>query len=166
MKMRRTLGILALLVAPMALAGCESEGTIQVTGALLKGGSPYKAPSGQTLGITFYALEVVDTAGKSTGANNQPYAALVNPDAGTFRVPGPEGRGIPRGKYRVSVIQKLTREALETARPPRGLVVVDRDTDLLRDAFGPERSPIVRELTSSCDLAIDLEHPGEATPQR
>lgn len=31
----------------------------------------------------------------------------------TFTVPGPDGRGIPPGKYRVSVTQKLKREAVD-----------------------------------------------------
>jgi hypothetical protein len=30
---------------------------------------------------------------------------------------------------------------------------------MLKDRFSPERSPIVRELRSSCDLTIDLEKP-------
>jgi hypothetical protein len=137
-----------------------------VTGALLKGGTPYKAPQGQTLGLTFYALEVADADGKKVPAHNQPYPAVVSPDDGTFRVPGPEGRGIPPGKYRVALVRKLTRESLEAGPAPRGKAAFDRDTDLNKDAFGPERSPIVRELTSSCALAIDLDRPDDPSPPR
>jgi hypothetical protein len=159
--MRQTIRTLALLVAPLALPGCGPSGTVQVTGKLLKAGAPYTPPEGQTLGVTFYAMEVKDTSGQ-TAANSEPYAANVNPAEGTFVVPGPEGRGVPPGKYRVSVIQKMTREALEKANASvTGKKPVDRDTDFLKDKFGPANSPIVRELTSSCDLAIDLDKPGE-----
>jgi hypothetical protein len=40
----------------------------------------------------------------------------------------------------------------------------DRDTDLLKEQFSPERSPIIREITSSCDLAIDLDNPAGTRP--
>jgi hypothetical protein len=164
--MRRTLWTLALLTIPPALAGCGPGGTIRVTGALLKGGAPYKAPAGQTLNLTFYALEVTDAAGKTAKVNNEPYAAVVSPDDGTFSVPGPEGRGIPPGKYRIALVRKMKREALEAEPAPRGKAALDRDTDLNKGAFGPERSPIVRELTTSCDLAIDLDRPEDASPPR
>ena len=39
-------------------------------------------------------------------ASKEPFHADVNPDDGTFTVPGPEGCGIPPGKYRVSIIRK------------------------------------------------------------
>jgi hypothetical protein len=156
--MRRIIPVLALLVAHLPLAGCGSSETIRVTGKLLKGGAAYAAPEGQRLGVTFYAIGVADGTGKDAG-RGEPFAAQFNPSDSTFSVPGPEGRGIPPGKYRVSVVQKLTRDALEKATPTKRTVVVDREKDYLNGRFGPENSPIVRELKSSCDVAIDLDKP-------
>jgi hypothetical protein len=36
---------------------------------------------------------------------------------------------------------------------------LDRDTDMLNDNFGISTSPIVREITKSTDLEIDLDKP-------
>ena len=155
--MRRLLPLLALAIAPLAHSGCAPSDTLRVTGRLLKRGAPYTAPEGQRLGVTFYVIEATGESGKGVAAG-EPFAAQFNPADSTFDVPGPEGRGIPPGKYRVAIAQRLSRDALRKATSPRG-AVVDRERDYLGDRFGPVSSPIVRELKSSCDLAIDLDRP-------
>ena len=57
---------------------------------------------------------------------------------------GPDGQGIPPGKYRVSLTQELTREAVDKKNEnvERNQKLFDRDTDMLKGQFG-ENSPIV-----------------------
>lgn len=145
-------------VACLALAGCGSGNNVWVTGHLLKGGQPYQAPDRQTIGVTFYAMETKGNDGKNAPAN-EPYAATYNSD-GSFEVPGKEGRGIPPGMYRISVIRKP--KAGKIAPIPKGSKAqIDRDKDYLNDQFGPETSPIVREIPASVDLTIDLDNPAQ-----
>jgi hypothetical protein len=54
----------------------------------------------------------------------------------------------------------MTREAFEAAKP-RLKKGVDRETDMLANRFGVGSSPIIREIKSSCSLAIDLDKPAE-----
>jgi hypothetical protein len=164
--MMRTRFAVALLAATLvASPGCGGSGkTVWVTGKLLKGGAAYVPPEGQNVNVTFIGLETQDASGKMV-QGGEPYQADVDQAKGTFSVPGTDGRGIPPGKYRVAVVQKLRREALEKSKVP-GKPRVDRETDLLKNQFSAEQSPIVRELTSSCELAIDLDRPGEAPASR
>ena len=146
-----------------ALPGCGGPGnTVWVSGKVLKGGSKYTPPEGQVLGLTFYAMEIRDPSG-TTVKSSEPFEADVNDAEGTFNVPGPEGRGIPPGKYRVAVTQKMLREAFEAARPKAapGKKPITRETDFLDDKFGPTTSPIVREIKESTELMVDLDRPTE-----
>src|SRR5262249_38977381 len=76
---------------------------------------------------------------------------------GTFTVAGPDGQGVPPGKYRVSVTQRLTREAVnkKNEKLKRSQPVFDRDTDMLKDLFG-EKSPIMVEIKDSTAVEVDL----------
>ena len=92
----------------------------------------------------------------------EPFAARLKGEA-TYEVPGPEGYGIPAGKYRVSVIQK---PKAGTLTPPKSKgrmpgKAPDRDEDFLKNQFGPESSPIIRTIDKSCHLTIDLDQPSE-----
>jgi len=154
--------VLALLIVPvLASAGCgESSNGVWVTGKVLKGGAPYVPPQGQVVYVTFVGLEIQDGSGK-TIPSGEPFQAEVDQANATFSVPGAAGRGIPPGKYRVAVTQKMTREAFDAANPRRPKKGVDRETDMLAHRFGLETSPIIREIKSSCNLTIDLEKPLE-----
>jgi hypothetical protein len=150
------LAFLAFLAAPVAVSGCGSSNTIWVTGKLLKGGAAYTAPEGQKLGVVLYAMEVKDETGNPIPAG-EPYAAVLNPTAATFTVPGPDGRGIHPGTYRISVVQTMIRDALANApKPKRGQVGIGRETDMLKNQFGPATSPIIQELKSSGEISVDL----------
>lgn len=159
---RPTPPALALLAAPLVLAlagpGCGSSDAVRVGGKLLKGGNPYTPPSGQRIGVTFYAVEAKDAAGKAVPAG-EPYPAQFNPADGTFTVPGPDGRGIPRGKYRVAISRQKGRGTVEAPKR-RGAKPFDRETDLFQNQFGPDTSPIVREIAAPSDLVVDLDSPG------
>lgn len=155
----------ASIVVPIAclaiLSGCGGSGnTVRVTGKLLKGGTRFTPPDGHAIGVTFYAIEIQDPSGKSV-RSSEPFDADVDDEAGTFRVPGPEGRGIPPGKYRVAVTQRMLREAFEAAkrRAAPGKKPITRETDFLDDRFGPTTSPIVREIHEATELVVDLDRP-------
>lgn len=148
-------------LAPIALAlallpGCGGSGHyVWVTGKLLKGETPYAAPAGQSVTLAFVGIETMDASGKMVKYTDQ-YQADLDP-SGSFKLRGPEGQGIPPGKYRVAISQRYTREAFEALKPrPKGLV---RDDDVLKDAFGLMTSPIVREVKGPADLVIDMDQP-------
>jgi hypothetical protein len=157
--MRRQLAPIALILA--LLPGCGGSGHyVWVTGKLLKGGSPYKPPEGQSVTLAFVGIETQDASGRMVKYTDQ-YQANLD-ESGSFQVLGPEGQGIPPGKYRVAISQRYTREAFETLKnKPKTLI---RDDDLLKDEFGPMKSPIVREIKGRADLVIDMDKPTEGAP--
>ena len=143
------------------LPGCGSADVLWVTVDLQKGGQPYLAPENQSVQVTFYGLERKNPVPGQSFAH-QPFSARSNGDA-SYEVLGPDGLGIPAGKYRISVIRKPKSGTLKAA-PPKGRMppkAPDRDEDFLRNQFGPETSPIVRTVEKSCRLVIDLDRPAE-----
>jgi hypothetical protein len=138
--------------------GCgEPRNTVWVTGKVLKGGNGYVPPTDHIVNVTFIGLEIQDVSGKAL-SSSEPFWAEVDQTNGTFSVPGPDGRGIPPGKYRVAVTQKLTREAFNAAnpKPKKG---VNREKDTLGNRFGPDTSPFVREVKTGGEVTIDLDKP-------
>jgi hypothetical protein len=161
--MRSSLASLAFLTASViASPGCGGGNTLWVTGKLLKGGTQYAPSKDQLVTITFIALGGQDPSGK-TVQGGEPYQAEYDPASGTFSVPGPDGRGIPPGKYRVAVTQKLERSAYDAAKPKitdkAAKKAFTRDADTLKDRFGLTTSPIVVEVNRSQDVTIDLDRP-------
>jgi hypothetical protein len=159
----RCLGLALLTALLFSCPGCGSGNNIWVTGKLLKGGTQYSPPKDQLVSVTFVALEVQDESGK-TVKSGEPYLAELDQSSGTFSVPGPERQGIPPGKYRVAVTQRLTREAFGALkqRPKKG---VDRETDTLENKFGVTTSPIIVEVKKSEEVTIDLDRPtGSSSP--
>jgi hypothetical protein len=162
--MRRSHQLLAFLLALLAASpGCGGGNTVWITGKLLKGGTRYEPPKDQLVSVTFVALEVQDSSGK-TVKSAEPYLAELDPDSGTFAVPGPERQGIPPGKYRVAITQRLTREAFDATKPKTNKKGRSRETDMLGNRYGLENSPITFELKRSDDVTIDLDHPN-GSPQ-
>jgi hypothetical protein len=122
---------------------------------LLKGDKPFVPSEGQAVGMTFYPMETIkDSSGRVLAPGGEPFSAALDPETGTFEVPGPDGRGIPAGKYRVAVSLRQ-----RTAPPNSSGKKFDRDKDLLQDRFNDKASPIIREITTKSDLTIDLEKP-------
>jgi hypothetical protein len=159
---------IALLALGVGSGGCGKSNTIRVTGTLTKGGTAYRVPTGQRVSIVLYAVDVLGNGDRTVRAN-EPFQAQFNREKSTFEVPGPEGKGILPGKYRVSVVQRLTRDGLDKLQDtPKELAgkarVIDRETDLLNNNYGPKTSPIVRDLKSSGNLIIDLDRPDQVGP--
>ena len=152
------LGILCLL-----LSGCGPSDAVRVTLDLKKGGQPFVAPEGQAIQVTFYGIErKTPVPGEKFGG--EPFAAQLTGEA-TYELPGPEGYGIPAGKYRVSVIRKpkagTLRPQASGAKGVKHIKAPDRDQDFLNDQYGPDSSPIIRTVEKSSHLTIDLDRPTE-----
>jgi hypothetical protein len=142
----------------LAMAGCGSSQAIRVRGKLTKGGAKYTVPADQRLSLVFYSMEPFKDE-KRTIPAGEAYMAVYNPEDGTFTVSGPDGWGIPPGKYRASLTQQLTREAVDKKNEnlKRNQKVFDRDTDMLKGRYG-ESSPIVVEIKDSSEVAVDLDN--------
>jgi hypothetical protein len=145
----------ALWVAScFALCACGGGDTVTVSGKLLKGNAPYSPPSGQLVSVTLVGMDVHDAAGKKL-PGGESYTAEVDQSKGTFTVNGPERAGIPLGKYRVAVTQKMTREAFHVAhpQPKKG---VDREMDMLNNQFSMDKSPLTCEVKRGEEIVLDL----------
>jgi hypothetical protein len=157
--------ILALLIGVLVGSpGCGGPSNrVWITGKLLKGGAKYTAPEDQVVSVTFVAQEVKDASGK-TAQGGDMYAAEVDESNATFEIPGPDRRGIPPGKYRVAVTQKLKREAFDAAKQkaPKTKKPVSRETDMLADRYGATTSPIIVQVNRSEEVTIDLDRPAES----
>ncbi|OWK36944.1 hypothetical protein [Fimbriiglobus ruber] len=95
------------MVVFVGLAGCGgdvSEKTADVKGKLLKGGQPYKLqrPSDRPLppGDPGMRLRFVRVEGPNP---SEASFAKLDVNTGEFTAPGPNGKGLPPGKYQVSV---------------------------------------------------------------
>ena len=106
----------------LLLPGCGQSDAVWVKFDLVKDGKPYVAPENQSVQVTFYGIER-KTPVPGQDFRREPFAARRTSEA-TYEVPGPEGYGIPAGKYRISVIRKPKTGTLKPARP--------RDEDQMR----------------------------------
>ena len=163
----RGLALVVLTALPLACFGCGNSNAIKVSGKLLKGGQPYVPPAGQRVVVTLYVVDAKDASGKALPAQ-EPFQSYYDPKDGTFVVSGPDGYGVPPGKYRISIFQGLTREGETKAHAEhkvrsRNTPRIDRETDFFKDAFGPSSSPIVREVTQGAELIVDLDKEMPAT---
>ena len=126
------------LSAALLLAGSAGKPAIKVRGRLLENGRPlivstiHLPPGDKGIQVSFYPLREGDLPG-------DPYQAVVSPGDGSFEVLGPSGRGIPPGRYRVTI---------RVGVPGRG--------DHLKDAFNIENTPIVREVSGDKEVVIDV----------
>jgi hypothetical protein len=117
----------------IALAGCSGTNKINATGRVVKGGEPFTMPHDEYLRITFHPV-----VGPGERELNQ-YVARFDRETGNFTVVGGDGRGLPPGKYQVS----LTHEK--------------KKKDLFRGAFDGDKSPFVIEVTDGkSEIVLDL----------
>jgi hypothetical protein len=160
--MSRTPGLL-MLMSVVCLAGCGSGDNIWVTGTLKKGGEMYKPPDDHKLALYFCPIP---GEGSATPTGDLEMADYDSRD-GSFTVPGREGNGIPRGKYRIAIVETLRSEALDklkeaSKRKKKGQQQLSRDdANLLEASFGEKTSPFVRDLTTSTKLTLDMSKPNE-----
>jgi hypothetical protein len=130
---RRRAPVAAALLLLLAAGGCGGD-AVRVSGKLVKDGKPYTArldgPEPETLSIDF--------VGGPGG--NLLLAASVSAD-GTFTVPGPTGRGVPRGTYKITVLHSG---------------FLGAGGDRFRGRFAADKTPLSIDITEPANLVIDL----------
>jgi hypothetical protein len=95
----------------------------------------------ESLSVVYYPL----TATGETDKQSEFFWASVKPD-GNYEVLGKEGKGIPPGRYRISVI----------------LPAAFTNEDKLKGTFGPDNSKIIRTVPQESkeqEINIDLTRP-------
>ena len=132
--MRTVCALVAVAATSCLATGCGGGPTkFQTRGRILKNGEPFRAPQDDALRLT-----LVPIPEQGSRVMNW-YAANFNAKDGTFRASGPDGAGIPPGKYRVCV------------------ELLHKRSDVLKGAFFGDSSPFVREVRSRSDeITIDL----------
>jgi hypothetical protein len=103
MKRSVRLALAASLIASSLLAaGCGGPSGTAVSGKLLENGEPIKPPAGNLPpGDKGWKLSFAPADGGKDGVL---YHAVIDDD-GSFRVSGPNDKGIPPGKYRITVLK-------------------------------------------------------------
>jgi len=134
------LAVLALAV--LAVTGCGGgvSGT-KLNGKVLNNGQPYPITEEETVRINFI------TTGESGRISAQPQ---LNPD-GTFTLTGPTGKGVPPGKYQITVmVLPSPYAASKNPGAPKGDKFKNKYAD-------PEKTPLTVEITSSTkEVTVDL----------
>jgi hypothetical protein len=117
------------------LAGCGGSSGLKAKGRVVKNGQPLALSKGEGLRIIFAPQASPDER------HYDSYAAAFSSDNGTFEVMGKDGKGMPAGKYRVS------------------LELLQKKEDQFRGKLSGKNSPIVLDVTreNSRDLLIDLD---------
>jgi hypothetical protein len=124
----------AVVLACVGLTGCGGDARLNAKGRVVKGGQAYTVPADDYVRVTFYQLTPDGTTGKNS------YAATYNNADGTFRAIGPDGKGIPPGKYRICVEHQRKR------------------SDLFKGAYNTDTTPFVFDIDSrNNELVIDLD---------
>jgi len=126
--------LLLLLVVPaLLLAGGCGAPKVKPNGKVVRGGQPFTLSENGVFIINF-------TPEENDPAKPQMYNADAKPD-GTFTIVGPEGKGIPPGKYKANV----------QAMDPYA-----KQNDLLKGKFAPGKSPLVVEIKDASEVVLDV----------
>ena len=146
-------GFLAFVVAS---CGGPVRNDVSVKGRLTENGAAVMVPDDLPPGtrpvvVCFYLLT-------EDGQTGEPNYATLEAD-GSFTVAGPQGKGIPTGKYRVSVeaAGKGTGKgagAPKTGPPTSGNLM--GIPDKFQGALGRERSPFKIEITGPSEVQIEV----------
>jgi hypothetical protein len=124
------------LLCLILVQGCSGDNRLNVKGRLLKNGAPLKLSDPEFVRVIFFPVTTNGRPPLNT------YLAAVDDAEGTFEAVGPDGRGIPPGKYRVAI--ELNR----------------KKKDALKGAFDGDRSPFVFDIDANTqELVIDLDKP-------
>jgi len=126
----RKIGFLFALLAAVLLTGCGPS-KVKPKGKIVQGGQPVTVSDKGVIVLSF-----VPTAGDATA-----YNATTERD-GTFTIVGPEGKGIPTGKYKVQV------QAMDPYAPGGG-------TDKLGGKFAPGQSKLEVEVGRG-EVVVDV----------
>ena len=134
--LRLSLSALALC----AFVGCSSgPKPVPVTGTLLKGGKPFTF-SAQGLPPGDPGFRLGFSAFGSGGTMGDSFFAIYSPADGTFKVGGPDGKGIVPGKYRISVSKGAMGQP-----------------DELKDAFSRDKSPLTVDIPAASSAVVEVD---------
>jgi hypothetical protein len=127
-------GLLTAALCLIFVCGCNGNGRLNTRGRIVKGGTPFTVPEAEYVRVTFFPVTEDGKPPKNT------YAATYNGAEGTFRAVGPDGKGIPPGKYRIAVEHERNRK------------------DLFRSAYDGDKSPFMFDIDASGkEIIIDLD---------
>jgi hypothetical protein len=137
--MRSNIMACTLLMLCFVLPSCSSgPNVVKVTGKLQMNEQPLKVdPKG--------SVTVVFTPVVEQGKTYDTYSGIYHTESPTFEIPGPDGRGIPEGKYKISLMAMVPQPTAE---------IHD-----INERFNAKNTPIVREVRTSETLIIDLAKP-------
>jgi len=129
--------VVALLLVVLTASGCGSG--VKVHGHLVMDGKPYEVAPDELSYLIFI---------RSGGEPKVSCGAIIDRD--TFTVEGPEGKGLPPGKYIITFRVTPSVYAINQKKASPG--------DKFKEAFSKEEStPLSCEITSSTkDVTIDL----------
>ncbi len=152
--MNTTLRAAALAVAASLLSGCGGPADhAQARGKVVKGGAAYKPPADRSLRLTLLPADAARAG--------HVYAANLNREDGTFTVPGPEGYGVPKGRYRIEVVENPRAGSL-TGKEKVGRKRIGDDHDFLAGRFAGPATPFAIDVDGQSEVTIDLDTPGKA----
>jgi hypothetical protein len=121
----------------LLIPGCSSGPTpIKVSGKVNYGGQPLKTTEGVT--IVFHVLT-------EDGKPSDTHPANPLDTDGSFTVPGRDHKGIPAGKYKVSVQQMTSNKSAQI------------EADKINEMFSPEKTQIHVEVAAAGETSITLD---------
>ncbi len=156
--MKRLVFFTLVFASLLPLSGCGGAAKgLSVKGRIVENGSPLQAstdglpPGTRPIQIIFHQIPA---GGQVAGES---YFCEVNTETGEFTVKDPSNKGIPAGKYRISVTVASPGKA---AGPP-GIngpnpAGVMGFSDRFRGAYDPQNTKLEVELTSSAQVLVDV----------
>ncbi len=132
----RRLATCVVTLCLVVLCGCgANDGRLNARGRIVKGGTPVTVGEDEYIRVTFFPVTADGRPPKNT------YAASYDGTKGTFQAVGPDGKGIPPGKYRIAVEHEGAKRK-----------------DQFHGAFDGDRSPFVFDVDSNTkEIVIDLD---------
>lgn len=152
--MNRIFRAAAMAVAACSVSGCGGPADhARVAGKVVKGGAAYHPADDRSLRLTLHPADPARAG--------HVYAASLDREGGTFGVDGPEGYGVPKGKYRVEVVEN-PRAGTLTGKEKAGRKRIDDDHDYLAGRFAGPTSPFAIDVDGTSEVTIDLDTPSKA----
>ena len=130
------LRLLVVMLLGCLVAGC-GQSQVKARGRLVKSGQPFVPSEKEIVHVAFFP------AGEES-ASSKSYVVKFNRQDGTFQVIGTDGKGLPPGKYRVTVS------------------VMKGHQDQFKGAFNVQNSPFLCDVSSaSSEITVDLDTPAK-----
>lgn len=134
--MNKFLAMAAVGLALCMIGGCGGDKKVNAAGRVLKGGKPLTVPENDFVRGQFVPYTEPGTNPKTC------YIAEYDNTTGTFKALGPDLRGVPPGKYRITVAHEKGKK------------------DVFKGAYDMPNTPFVFDIDSSTpEIVIDLDNP-------